>query len=71
MRLVYTLTIDAPDELDAELLAEVEADAEPHDADLAAKLRRYLGGELVRAESAIADELPEGFAVTIDEAEGD
>lgn len=65
MRLTYTLTIDVPDELDADTLVEIEADASAHDVTLASKVARYIGGDIDLAWDALAELLPDGWDVRI------
>lgn len=63
--LQFALRVTVPDEVPAELLAEVDADAQPHDQTQADAYSRWLGGLLSDAAAELADKLPEGFEVRI------
>lgn len=67
--LVYRFAVKVPDVADIppEIVAEIAADAEPHDGDFAAKVRRYLGADIERAEDALEAKLPDGWSVYVTE----
>jgi hypothetical protein len=65
-RLTYALRIEYPEEIDADTLAEIEAEAESHDETLAAKIARWIGGDVDDAESHLSAVLPVGWCAAID-----
>ena len=69
MKLHYALTIDvlSSRDLSFDVEDEILTSAEPHDKDWSDKVRRFVGGALQTGERTIADALPEGFAVRIDD----
>lgn len=56
------------EELDDSTLAMIADSAEPHDPTFDAKVERFLGGPLSRAEETIGNELPDGWSVRIESA---
>lgn len=69
IQLRYMLRIDVNrDRLSSDVIHAIHTDAASHDQTFVAMLQRYLGGPLDDAADQLADELPEGFAVTVEEA---
>ncbi len=64
----YTLRVVVPDAIDANILDDIDEDAEAHDTTTEAKIQRYLGGTLSITEDALCDALPEGWYAKIEEA---
>lgn len=61
----YTLTIRYPDVIDADTLAEIELDAEPHDTTPEARVGRWLGGAVDDAASQLSAWLPIGWRASV------
>ena len=69
IRLRYYLHIDVDESaMPADVIHEIHSAAEPQDRDWSQMVRRYIGGDLDRAAGFLADQLPEGFAVRVDDA---
>lgn len=65
MEIQYIILVTVPDEIDPEVMAAVEEDAEPHDKTLADKIMRHIGGHIDRAERDLGGEMYEGWRVWI------
>jgi hypothetical protein len=64
--LSYTLGIETPEDgIDAETLAEIDEDAQPHDLTPEARIARWIGHLVGDIESRMADDLPEGWRVSV------
>lgn len=68
MRLTYFVHIDVDEtNIPADVIHEIHTEAEPHDRDWSAMVRRYVGDALSDAASNLGGALPEGFAARIDD----
>jgi len=63
----YTLTVTTPDEIDPVDMEAIEEDASDHDVTLADKVSRFIGGYVQDAENKLADALPDGWDVEVQE----
>jgi hypothetical protein len=63
----YTLTITTPDEIDPVDMEAIEEDASGHDVTLADKVSRFISGYIQDAENKLADALPDGWDVEVQE----
>ena len=68
IRLRYYLHVDVDESLiPGDVIHEIHSTAEPQDRDWSQMVRRYIGGDLDTASNALADVLPEGFSVRVDD----
>jgi hypothetical protein len=65
MELHYLVTVCVPDEIDPDTALEIVADAQDHDDTDTARVARWLGGFVSDARCRLADDLPEGWRVTV------
>jgi hypothetical protein len=58
----YVLVVNVPDELDADAINEVEADADPRDGTQLEQIDRFLGGPISDATALLSSWLPDGWS---------
>jgi hypothetical protein len=63
----YIFTVRSPQFVDPDTVLEIEDGREVHDHAWKDAVARWLGGKVNAAESALADDLPEGWSVTVAE----
>lgn len=65
MELHYLMTVSVPDKIDPDTALEIVANADTQDTTNEARVARWLGGFVSDARCRLANDLPEGWRVTV------
>lgn len=67
MEIQYLVHVRVPEPIDTDLLTMIREHAETKDQTVEAQVRRWIGTDISACEIDLADALPDGWAVSIEE----